>query len=155
MNILFLCTGNSCRSIMAEAILNERTNVHQAFSAGSHPAQNVHPMALKTLESHHIATEGLFSKDWDSLPVVPDLVITLCSDAASTPCPVYLGNVMRSHWSMTDPSKINASAEGQQAAFEQAFTLLQRRIDYFLQHHPEHLSPPELDTLLDQCSSLN
>ncbi|MFN3881686.1 MAG: arsenate reductase ArsC [Nitrincola lacisaponensis] len=155
MNILFLCTGNSCRSIMAEAILNERTRIHQAFSAGSHPEQQINPMAVQTLQSHDIATENLCSKGWDNIPVMPDLVITLCSDAASTPCPVYLGNVMRSHWSMTDPSKINTSAEVQQAAFEQAFTLLQRRIDCFLQHHPEHLSPPELKTLLDKCSGLN
>ncbi|KGK42629.1 hypothetical protein LH51_05770 [Nitrincola sp. A-D6] len=154
MNILFLCTGNSCRSIMAEAILNDRTNIHQAFSAGSHPEQNVHPMAVQTLQSHNIATEGLFSKDWDSLQVAPDLVITLCSDAASTPCPVYLGKATRSHWGMEDPSQINASAEVQQAAFEKAFTLLQQRIDYFLQHHPEHLSQPELNTLLNKCSGL-
>src|SRR3990167_14471 len=99
MNILFLCTGNSCRTILAEATFNALAPASlRAGSAGSQPAGFVHPRSLALLQCEGIATEGYFSKSWNDLPLTPDIVITVCGSAAGEVCPAYLGNVMRAHW---------------------------------------------------------
>ena len=98
MNILFLCTGNSCRSILAEATFNALAPLHmRAMSAGSQPTGFVHPKSIALLASKGIATEGYYSKSWDNLPCAPDIVITVCSNAAGETCPIYLTQVVRAH----------------------------------------------------------
>ena len=133
MNILFLCTGNSCRSILAEAIFNALTpkEMH-AVSAGSQPTGEVHPRSIALLKSKGIATEGYFSKSWDALPVTPDIVITVCSNAAGETCPAYLGSVIRAHWGVDDPAKATGSETEINASFELAYQVLRKRISAFL-----------------------
>lgn len=133
MNILFLCTGNSCRSILAEATFNALAPAGmQAISAGSQPAGYVHPKSIALLESKGIATEGYFSKSWDNLPVTPDIVITVCGNAAGETCPAYLGKVIRAHWGVEDPAKAIGTDAEIDAAFEKAYSILRKRIEAFL-----------------------
>lgn len=133
MNILFLCTGNSCRSILAEAILNHLApNGMRAMSAGSQPTGEVHPRSIALLKSKGISTEGYFSKSWDNLPQVPDIVVTVCGNAAGETCPAYLGNVVRTHWGVVDPAKAIGTEAEINASFEQAYLILRKRIEAFL-----------------------
>ncbi|MGC9158663.1 MAG: arsenate reductase ArsC [Terracidiphilus sp.] len=133
MNLLFLCTGNSCRSILAEAVFNHLApSGWRAMSAGSHPAGYVHPRSLALLAREGIATEGLRSKSWDHLPLTPDVVITVCSKAAGETCPAYLGKVLRAHWGVEDPAHATGSDEEIEAAFVQAYSILRARIEAFL-----------------------
>lgn len=133
MNVLFLCTGNSCRSILGEAIFNHLApSGWKAVSAGSHPTGYVHPRALALLRREGIPTEGYFSKSWDNLGVTPDIVITVCSSAAGETCPAYLGAVMRSHWGVDDPAHASGTDEQIDAAFMDAYRLLRARIEAFL-----------------------
>lgn len=134
MNILFLCTGNSCRSILAEATFNALAPKGMlAMSAGSQPTGEVHPRSITLLKSKGIATEGYYSKSWNALPVVPDIVITVCSNAAGEICPAYLGNVLRTHWGVEDPAKANGTEQEINASFEHAYVILRKRIEAFLQ----------------------
>lgn len=133
MNILFLCTGNSCRSILAEATFNALApEGMRAISAGSKPAGYVHPRSLALLSREGINTEGYYSKSWNDLPVTPDIVITVCGSAAGETCPAYLGNVMRAHWGVEDPAKATGTDAEIDAAFVHAYTTLRRRIEAFL-----------------------
>jgi arsenate reductase len=133
MNILFLCTGNSCRSILAEATFNALApDGMQAISAGSKPTGEVHPRSIALLKREGIATEDYHSKSWDNLPVTPDIVITVCSNAAGETCPAYLAKVVRAHWGVDDPAKATGSEAEIDAAFEQAYRILRRRIEAFL-----------------------
>lgn len=133
MNILFLCTGNSCRSILAEAIFNHLAPAGwRAMSAGSHPTGTVHPRSLALLKRKGISTEGYHSKSWDNLEVTPDIVITVCSNAAGETCPAYLGSVLRSHWGVEDPAHANGTGEEIDAAFMDAYRILRARIEMFL-----------------------
>lgn len=133
MNILFLCTGNSCRSILAEATFNALAPASmQAMSAGSHPAGYVHPRSLALLAKEGISTEGYYSKSWNDLPVTPDLVITVCGSAAGETCPAYLGNIARVHWGVEDPARAIGTEAEIDAAFELAYRLLRRRIEAML-----------------------
>lgn len=133
MNILFLCTGNSCRSILAEATFNHLAPVGwYAVSAGSKPAGYVHPRSIALLKRKGISSEGYFSKSWDSLPITPDIVITVCGNAAGETCPAYLGNVMRAHWGVEDPAKATGTEAEIDAAFELAYSILRKRIEAFL-----------------------
>ena len=110
MNILFLCTGNSCRSILAEATFNHLAPAGwQAMSAGSQPTGQVHPRSLALLAHEGIATEGLASKSWDALPQIPDIVITVCGRAANEHCPAYLGSALRAHWGVDDPAQVQGT----------------------------------------------
>lgn len=130
MDILFLCTGNSCRSIIAEALLRAQLPEGVTVqSAGSNPTGRVNPGALAALHSAGIPTEGLTSKSWDSLPAKPDVVISLCADAEGEPCPVYFGDVIRSHWGMPDPAKVVGSETVIAEAFAETLRTLKRRID--------------------------
>lgn len=134
MNVLFLCTGNSCRSILAEATFNHLAPAGwRALSAGSHPIGQVHPRSLGLLAREGIATEGLTSKSWDALPVVPDIVITVCGSAAGETCPAYLGPAVRAHWGVDDPAQSSGSEAQIDAAFESAYRILRTRIEAFLQ----------------------
>ncbi len=130
MNILFLCTGNSCRSIMAEALFKFMAPAGMtAQSAGSQPAGFVHTRALSALKKAGIPTDGLHSKSWDTLSVQPDIIITLCADAAGEACPVFLGKVsVRSHWGMPDPAKIQGDETIIEAAFADTLSVLHKRI---------------------------
>jgi arsenate reductase len=133
MNILFLCTGNSCRSILAEATFNHLALPGwQAASAGSHPTGHVHPRSLALLAREGIATAGLASKSWDGLPVTPDLVVTVCASAAGETCPVYLGPALRTHWGVDDPAHAAGTEEQIDAAFDTAYRTLRMRIEALL-----------------------
>ncbi len=132
MNILFLCTGNSCRSILGEATFNHLAPPDwNAMSAGSHPTGQVHPRSLALLAREGIATEGYRSKSWDDLPVTPDIVITVCASAAGETCPAYLGPVLRTHWGVDDPAHATGTDEEIDAAFMQAYRVLRTRIEAF------------------------
>lgn len=141
MNTLFLCTGNSCRSILAEATFNALApEGMKAMSAGSQPTGEVHPRSIALLEREGIPTESYYSKSWDNLPVTPDIVITVCSNAAGETCPAYLGNVLRAHWGVEDPAKATGSSEEIDAAFIEAYTILRKRIEAFLALPPATLA---------------
>lgn len=130
MNVLFLCTGNSCRSILGEATFNHLApDGWTAMSAGSQPTGYVHPRSLALLGREGIATEGFFSKSWDALPVTPDIVISVCGSAAGETCPAYLGPVMRTHWGVADPAHVTGSEDVIEAAFMQAYQTLRARIE--------------------------
>ena len=147
MNILFLCTGNSCRSILAEATFNHLAPVGwRAISAGSNPTGAVHPRSLALLAREGIAIEGYFSKSWNDLPVTPDIVVTVCGSAAGETCPAYLGAVTRTHWGVDDPAHVTGSDAEIDAAFMSAYRVLRSRIEAFfklplteLAPNPEHL----------------
>lgn len=133
MNVLMLCTGNSCRSILAEATFNHLAPAGwRALSAGSKPAGYVHPRSLALLAREGIATDGYFSKSWDDLPVTPDIVISVCGNAASEVCPAYLGPVLRSHWGVEDPAHATGTDAEIDAAFMTAYRILRARIEAFL-----------------------
>lgn len=129
-SVLFLCTGNSCRSILAEATFNALAGPKwRAMSAGSHPTGRVHPRSLALLRREGIATEGLHSKSWTDLSVAPDLVITVCDDAAGEACPAYLGPALRAHWGVEDPAKATGTEAEIDAEFERVYRTLRARIE--------------------------
>ena len=135
-NVLFLCTGNSARSILAESILNDRGNGRfRAYSAGSRPKGAVNPRALALLERMGLPTAGLRSKAWDEFaqPGAPtlDFVFTVCDDAAGEVCPVWPGQPMTAHWGQPDPVAVQGSELDQTNAFRDAFRMLERRIALF------------------------
>ena len=134
-NVLFLCTGNSARSILAEALLNKHGEGRfRAFSAGSFPKAQVHPMAIETLEKAGFATEGLRSKSWDEFAAegAPELdfIFTVCDNAANETCPIWPGHPMTAHWGVEDPA--NAPEAEQKEAFRRAMFFLKHRIALFL-----------------------
>jgi arsenate reductase (thioredoxin) len=136
-NVLFLCTGNSARSIMAEAILNKKgLPTFAAYSAGSHAKGRVHPQALRQLESARLSTEGLRSKNWDEFakPGAPELhfVFTVCDNAAKEVCPIWPGQPMTAHWGVPDPAAATGTPEQIEKAFRDAYMMLERRISLFL-----------------------
>jgi arsenate reductase len=136
-NVLFLCTGNSARSIMAEAILNFKGRpTFTAYSAGSHPAGPVRPEALGQLEIAHLPTAGLRSKSWDEFakPGAPamDFVFTVCDNAARELCPIWPGQPMTAHWGIPDPAAVAGTPDEIERAYREAFMMLERRIGLFL-----------------------
>jgi arsenate reductase (thioredoxin) len=136
-NVLFLCSGNSARSIMAESILNFLGKLRfKAFSAGSHPMGTVNPLALELIEKNRLPTAALRSKDWSefSRPGAPFLhfVFTVCDQTAAEPCPVWPGQPMTAHWGVHDPAAVQGSDEDKRKAFLQAYTELHRRISLFI-----------------------
>src|SRR5690348_1005826 len=136
-NVLFLCTANSARSIMAESILNQKgIGRFTAYSAGSHPSGMVRPEAIRQLEAAHSPSIGLRSKSWEEFttPGAPqlDFVFTVCDNAANEVCPVWPGQPMTAHWGIPDPAAVDGSEEEKARAFRDAFFLLDRRITLFL-----------------------
>ena len=136
-NVLFLCTGNSARSIMAEAILNHKgAGRFTAYSAGSHPSGTPRPEALRQLESVGISTAGLRSKSWDEFagPDAPhlDFIFTVCDNAANETCPYWPGHPMTAHWGIPDPAAVQGTPEQIARAFNDAYVILDRRISLFL-----------------------
>ncbi len=136
-NVLFLCTGNSARSIMAEALLNHKGKPNfTAYSAGSHPAGRVNPLALKQLEASRLTTTGLRSKSWEEFakPGAPrmNFVFTVCDSAAREACPIWPGQPMTAHWGVPDPAAVAGTPEQLERAFRDALVVLDRRIALFL-----------------------
>jgi arsenate reductase len=136
-NVLFLCTGNSARSVMAEAIMNRKAfPTFRAYSAGSHPKGSIHPLALKQLELAHLPTAGLRSKDWSEFakagaPVM-DFVFTVCDNAAKEVCPIWPGQPMTAHWGVPDPAAATGTPQQIERAFREALIVLERRISLLL-----------------------
>jgi arsenate reductase (thioredoxin) len=137
-NVLFLCTGNSARSILAEAALNQLSRADgrfRAFSAGSHPKGEVHPLALEVLKQNRIPTDGPRSKSWDEFerPDAPPLhfVFTVCDNAAAEVCPIWPGHPMTAHWGIPDPAAVEGTEDEKRRAFSEALFIMKRRIDLF------------------------
>ena len=135
-NVLFLCTGNSARSIMAEAMMNRLgLGRFRAFSAGSHPTGRVNPFAIETLRDANLPTEGLRSKNWDEFSkpgVAPmDFILTVCDNAAGEVCPVWPGKPITAHWGIADPAAVEGTDEQKRAAFREAARVMRRRIELF------------------------
>jgi arsenate reductase len=157
MNVLFLCTGNSCRSILGEATFNHLApHGWRAMSAGSKPAGYVHPRSLALLKREGISTEGYYSKSWENLPATPDIVITVCGSAAAEECPAYLGPVLRTHWGVEDPAHVEGTEQEIDAAFVKAYSILRARIEAFLALPLEQLEndKPALKAAMDDIASL-
>jgi arsenate reductase len=136
-NVLFLCTGNSARSILAEQILNHKGRGRfRAFSAGSHPTGRVNPFAIDKLQRERLATEGLRSKSWDEFAVpgaAPlDFILTVCDNAAGEACPIWPGRPLTAHWGVPDPAAVQGTDEDKRQAFDAAFAALDRRIGMLL-----------------------
>lgn len=136
-NVLFLCTGNSARSIFGEAILNSKARADfTAYSAGSYPKASVHPAASKQLELSHLPTAGLRSKSWDEFAKLGapklDFVFTVCDNAAREACPIWPGQPITAHWGVPDPAAVIGTPEEIERAFRDAFMTLHRRINLFL-----------------------
>jgi arsenate reductase len=153
-NVLFLCTGNSARSIIAEALLNHRAKGRfHAFSAGSHPKGEVHPLALETLKRNHTPAEDFRSKSWDefagaSAPQL-DFVFTVCDRAAQEVCPMWPGQPMTAHWGIEDPAAVEGTQEERERAFNRAFTELDARLKIFTSLRLEALDSLSLQKHLD------
>ena len=157
MNVLFLCTGNSCRSVLGEATFNHLApEGWRALSAGSKPTGKIHQRSLALLEREGISTEGYFSKSWNDLPVTPDIVLSVCGNAANETCPTYLGPVLRSHWGVEDPAHVEGSEAEIDAAFMKAYGILRYRIEQFLALPLEALknNREQLKSELDRISTL-
>ncbi len=154
-NILFLCTGNSARSIMAEAVANHVSGGRlQAWSAGSHPSGQVQPLAVEVLRETGIPTDGLRSKSWDefSAPGAPemDIVITVCGKAAGEACPVWVGQPMTAHWGVDDPVGVDGDEAARRKSFRDAMGLLRHRIQLLLSLKPDALDRLGLQTRLHE-----
>jgi len=157
MNVLFLCTGNSCRSILAEATFNHLAPASwTAMSAGSKPTGKLHPRSLALLAREGIPTEGYHSKSWDNLPVTPDIVVTVCASAAGETCPAYLGPVLRTHWGVDDPAHATGTDAEIDAAFMKAHRTLRARIEAFLELPLDTLQrdKPALKAAMDKIATV-
>ena len=156
MKILFLCTGNSCRSILAEATFNHLAPAGwSAMSAGSRPTGEVHPRSLALLAREGISTAGFRSKSWEDLPATPDIVVTVCASAAGEACPLYLGSALRTHWGVDDPAQVRGTEAEIEAAFNTTYRILRARIEAFLALPLEQLSsdPLRLKSELNRIGS--
>lgn len=144
--VLVLCTGNSCRSVLAEALINHLGNgKFEAVSAGSNPAGYVHPKSIETLNRHGIDPGQPRSKSWDEFEGQSfDLVITVCDAAAAESCPVFLGKAQKLHWSTPDPAKATGTDQEIESAFDQAYSMLKERIESLINAEPKPVqSQPE------------
>jgi arsenate reductase len=155
-NVLFLCTGNSARSLIAESVLNKfGAGRFRAFSAGSFPKGDPHPMALEVLRHGNYPTDGLRSKSWDEFaaPGAPeiDFIFTVCDNAAGEMCPIWPGRPMTAHWGIEDPAAVEE--EGQQDAFSTALLSLRRRIELFLALPVQSIDPMTLKTRLREIGA--
>ncbi len=155
LNVLILCTGNSCRSILGEALINHLGGGRfKAFSAGSHPTGKVNPNALATLKRHGIPTEGFSSQSWDEFDNKGiDIAITVCDSAAGEVCPVYLLAAIRAHWGLPDPAHVTGSQEVIDAAFEATYVALEKRIQQLLALPIDTMSGTELAKALNKIGT--
>ena len=151
LNVLFLCTGNSCRSIMAEATLNHLGGDNfTAYSAGSFPTGEVHPLSLETLKDKGVNAKSYRSKSWDELEGQKiDIVITVCDNAAGETCPVFLGKTMKAHWGVPDPAKFEGTNEEIKAEFERVYKMLEKRIRSLINLPLEQMNTSELQQQLN------
>ena len=151
MNILILCTGNSCRSILGEALINHLAGHRfRAFSAGSHPTGKVNPNALATLERNGLPTNGFASQSWDAFEdEAIDIAITVCDQAAGETCPVYLNSAIRAHWGLPDPAHVTGTDEEITQAFQATFNALSVRIKKMLALPIESMSAEEITHALN------
>jgi protein-tyrosine-phosphatase len=158
-SVLFLCTGNSARSIMAEVLLNAMGKGRfRAYSAGSHPKGEVHPLALKLIAKNRLPVEGLRSKDWDEFaqPGAPamDFVFTVCDHAAAEVCPVWPGQPMTAHWGIPDPAAIEGTGEERRRAFFTAYSQLAQRLSIFVNLPLKNLDRLALQRRLDEIGQV-
>lgn len=151
MKVLFICTHNRCRSILSEAITNHLANGKvTAYSAGSQPAGQVHPLSLKYLTEKGISTEGLQSQSWDEFEAVePDIVITVCDSAANEQCPLWFGDTVKVHWGLRDPSKLEGSEEEIRRAFFEVMQAIETRIQKLLTINFSESTPEQLQAALE------
>ena len=154
MKILYICTHNRCRSILSEAITNHLANGKlQAFSAGSQPAGQVHPLSLKYLTEKGISIEGLQSQSWDEFESEqPDIVVTVCDSAAAEACPVWFGDTAKIHWGLPDPSKLQGSETEIRDAFYAVINTIEQRVQKLLELDLETLSKTERQALLNRLT---
>lgn len=157
ITVLVLCTGNSCRSILGEALFNTLgAGRVKAYSAGSFPTGKVNPRALATLKRHGLATEGFSSKSWDDFADQPiDIAITVCDNAAGETCPVYLNSCIRAHWGLPDPARVTGTEAEIEAAFEHTYTALAGHIGKVLELPLETLSAQEITDRLNAIGQTN
>lgn len=156
MNILFLCTGNSCRSILSEALFNARApQSFKSCSAGSLPSGHVHPLTIKTLQSLNIETSNLFSKSMQECQEYhPDIVITVCSSAAQEPCPLYLGQALKVHWGLEDPSHLDLGENEKLQAFHKIVDQINRRFDAFFALNLSDLRDQKTIQLIEKIAEI-
>ncbi|GFM69812.1 low molecular weight phosphatase [Pseudomonas cichorii] len=156
MKVLFMCTHNSCRSILSEAVFNHLAPAGvEAVSSGSFPSGRVNTRALQTLQSAGISTEGLSSKSSDAFEgSPPDIVITVCDRAAGEVCPVFFGPALKAHWGLSDPSEVTASEAEITTAFESTLAKIQERIGVFLSLPLSTMSADELTAELNRIGTL-
>jgi arsenate reductase len=152
LNVLVLCTGNSCRSVMGEALINKLGKGRlKAYSAGSHPVGKINSGALATLARHGLPTEGYKSQSWDEFEDQPfDIVITVCDNAAGEVCPVYLNKAIRVHWGVADPAHMEGSEQELIEAFDRTFDILKRRVESMLELPLEAMSEQEIQKKLNE-----
>ncbi len=160
MKLLFICTHNRCRSILAEAITNHVAGSEiKAASAGSSPQGEVHPLSLKYLTEHEIPTNGLSSQSWNDFDgFSPDAILTLCDSAAQEACPIWFGESVQIHWGLSDPSVVDASAgedneESQRASFNRTISILENRIQALLESGVKASDSEALRTTLSQIAT--
>ncbi len=155
LKVLILCTGNSCRSVLGEALINHLAGGRlQAFSAGSRPIGKINANALATLRRNGIATEGFTSQSWDEYADKGiDIAITVCDSAAGETCPVYLNSVVRGHWGLPDPAHVTGSDEEITSAFQATYNALEKRIKQLLALPFETLSAAELSSALNKIGA--
>jgi arsenate reductase len=158
-NVLFLCTGNSARSILAEALINHwGRGKFRGFSAGSHPKGAVHPIALELLQHMKLSVEGLHSKDWSEYAAARaprfDFVFTVCDKAAAETCPVWPGQPMTAHWGVTDPAAVDGPDTTKWLAFREAFRVLENRIKIFVSLPIASLDGLKLQRRLDEIGRI-
>ncbi len=148
MKVLFLCTANSCRSILSEAVFNQLAPTGlRAFSAGSEPRGEVNPLTIAALQRNGFSSAGLASKSIESLSELqPDIVITVCDKAAGDACPVFFGRANRAHWGLADPSDVSASDEAIQRAFDETLSIIEARVTAFLALSFEQLEADACNT---------
>ncbi|WXL24886.1 arsenate reductase ArsC [Ectopseudomonas mendocina] len=156
MDVLFLCTANSCRSILSEAIFNQLAPAgFRGHSAGSFPKGEVHPLAIEALQRAGVPVTGLSSKGTDAHEALnPAIVITVCDKAAGEACPVYFGAAQKAHWGLSDPSDVEGTPEQIEAAFDQCVAIIRRRVQAFFDAQPTTLSREALHAELSRIASL-
>ena len=156
LNIFVICTGNSCRSVMAEALINALGEGRvKAYSAGSHPIGRINAGALATLKRHNLPTDDYQSQSWDDFEDIPmNIVITVCDNAAAETCPAYLTQAVRAHWGVSDPGHVEGTEEEKIAAFEQTFATLKLRVEKMLALPLETQSKDELTAELNAIGQL-